>query len=137
MVIRSPKMLSAAEGQSCVNCGARDGTVVAAHYNGLRGAAFGRGERIKCHDLMVADLCSKCHAHFDGPRSGVSSFTDSYAQKVDHSEQFLFLVAKTWIRRIGQGVIRVEGHEPTDTDWLKQQLPQDSIMGDMLSTGKE
>ena len=34
-MIRSKKLLDAARDQSCVNCGVRDGTVVAAHYTDL------------------------------------------------------------------------------------------------------
>ena len=105
-MIRSKKMLAAAKGQSCVNCGASDGTVVAAHYNGLRSYRFGRGTGHKPHDLCVADLCHKCHYKFDVELGG-----SSHDRKIDKSEQFLFLIMQTLIRRIDQGVIKVEGHD--------------------------
>ena len=58
------KLLDAAKDQSCVNCGVRDGTVVAAHYTGLRANLRARAGH-KPHDLCVADLCHKCHYQFD------------------------------------------------------------------------
>ena len=60
--IRSKKLLSAARGESCVNCGTQDGTVVAAHYQGLRSHQYGKGKGQKPHDILVADLCVKCHS---------------------------------------------------------------------------
>jgi len=47
MMTRSRKYLNAAEGQSCVNCGVNDGTVMAAHYQGMRSHAYGKGRGIK------------------------------------------------------------------------------------------
>ena len=49
--IRSKKLLSSARGESCVNCGARDDTVVAAHYQGLRSLSYGKGKSQKPHDM--------------------------------------------------------------------------------------
>jgi hypothetical protein len=104
MILRSKKMLSAAKDQSCVNCGVEDGTVVAAHYSGLRGHTFGKGKGIKPHDLCVADLCMKCHSAFDN-----YTFLDGnlFQAKIDQSEQFLYLIMTTLIRRIEQGVIEI------------------------------
>lgn len=109
-MIRSKKMLNAAKDQSCVNCGARDGTIVAAHYQGMRSQLLGKGMGIKPHDLCIADLCVRCHAAFDAKdvnynKSAVTSFDRS----IDHSEQFLFLIMKTLIRRVEQGTITVDG----------------------------
>ena len=98
-------MLDGARDQTCVNCGRRDGTVVAAHYTGLRSNLLGKGTGHKPHDLCVADLCSHCHYHFDVAGGG-----NSFEQKIDKSEQFLFAIIKTLIRRIEQGVIQIEGH---------------------------
>ena len=42
MTIKSKKMLEGAKGQACVNCGCRDETVVAAHYQGIRSYEFGK-----------------------------------------------------------------------------------------------
>ena len=105
-MIRSKPMLDGAKAQSCVNCGAADGTVVAAHYNGIRSYRFGRGTGHKPHDLCVADLCHKCHYRFDVGFDG-----SSHEKKVDKSEQFLFLIIQTLIRRIDQGVISIKGYD--------------------------
>ena len=43
-----------ARGQSCIRCGADDGTVVLAHYTGVRREAFGGGFGKKVHDAVVA-----------------------------------------------------------------------------------
>lgn len=111
-MIRSKPMLSAAKDQACVNCGARDGTVVSAHYHGLRGHLFGRGTGHKVHDLFVADLCFKCHKAFD-EGTGVTSFQ----VQVDKSEQFLYLICQTLLRRIDQGIIQIKGYKGnTDAD---------------------
>jgi len=108
-MIRSKKMLRAARDQSCVNCGARDGTVVAAHYQGMRSQQLGKGMGIKPHDLCIADLCRACHAAFDAKdvKYDVSSIT-GFGKSIDHSEQFLYLIMKTLLRRIEQGVLTVD-----------------------------
>jgi hypothetical protein len=43
-------------------CGAKDGTVVAAHSNRLRD---GKGKAIKAHDFRIAALCYRCHSRID------------------------------------------------------------------------
>lgn len=45
-----------------MNCGAEDGTVVAAHSNQQK---HGKGMSIKAHDCFVAFLCAKCHHEID------------------------------------------------------------------------
>jgi hypothetical protein len=110
MTIRSKPMLDSARDQACVNCGQADGTVVAAHYTGMRAPWFGKGKAIKGHDFFVADLCHRCHSAFDQYKQ--SARTDSateFQKKIDLSEQFLFLVCKTLLRRVDQGVIHIKG----------------------------
>lgn len=62
MNYRSPKLLSLARGQSCVNCGAEDDTTVAAHSNM---SEHGKGKSIKAHDVYSAHLCFRCHSWAD------------------------------------------------------------------------
>jgi len=59
---RSRKLLDAAKGQSCQNCGADDGTIVAAHSNW---AIHGKGKGIKADDFYIAFLCGNCHIWLD------------------------------------------------------------------------
>ena len=99
-------MLNGAEGQPCVNCGARDGTVVAAHYTGLRAQLLGKGKAEKPHDLCVADLCAKCHSAFD--RYEVSNMSTKYMRQIDQSEQFLYNIIQSLIRRYEQDILNVE-----------------------------
>jgi hypothetical protein len=103
-IFRSKKYLAAAEGQACVHCGVRDGTVVAAHYTGYRGHEFGKGKGIKVSDLLVADLCTTCHSAYDSHR--ISNLSGEYIRKIDQSEQFLTDIARTLARRIEQGVLK-------------------------------
>ncbi len=63
----SKRLRRAAEGQSCVWCGAEDGTVVLAH---LPSWIYGQGSGVgqKTHDWLGGHLCAICHKQFDeGP----------------------------------------------------------------------
>jgi hypothetical protein len=101
--IRSKKIRNAARGQACVNCGINDGTTVAAHYQGMRSLAFGKGTGSKPHDVCVAFLCCKCHMMFD---AGEGSFVkDRFQRKVDLSERFLYCVMLTVIKLCEMGVL--------------------------------
>lgn len=62
MSYRSPKLLKAAEGQSCVHCGAI-GTTVACHANSV---ALGKGTGIKAPDYFAVHFCQGCHDLYDG-----------------------------------------------------------------------
>lgn len=59
---RNKKLLEAVREAPCMNCGAQDGTVVAAHSNQLRD---GKGRGIKAHDYRIAALCYRCHSDLD------------------------------------------------------------------------
>ena len=62
MNYRNKKLLEAVRESPCQLCGARDGTVVAAHSDQLRD---GKGRSIKAHDYRIAALCYTCHAELD------------------------------------------------------------------------
>ena len=102
--IRSEKLLSAAKEATSVNCGIRDDTIVAAHYQGLRSHLYGKGKGQKPHDICTADLCHKCHRAFDNYEVGEGS---DIQKKIDASEQFQHLILQTIIRRINEGVIKL------------------------------
>jgi hypothetical protein len=59
---RNKKLLEVVREAPCMNCGAQDGTVVAAHSNWLRD---GKGKGIKAHDYRIAALCFRCHMMLD------------------------------------------------------------------------
>ena len=105
MTLRSKSYLAAARDQACVHCGARDGTVVAAHLTGLRASEFGKGRGVKPHDVCVADLCQRCHQQYDSYRA--SNLSGEYIRKIDQSEQMLTDILRIMIRRIEQGVITI------------------------------
>ena len=104
--ITSKKMLAGAKDQACVNCGARDETVVAAHYQGIRSNEFGKGMGKKPQDLLVADLCHKCHRAFDNYEG--SSYENRQYRRIDNSEQFLTNIMRTLLRLVEQGIIEVK-----------------------------
>lgn len=96
--IRSRKYLDGARGQSCVRCECSDGTIVAAHYCGFMAHVFGFGKGIKVHDVLVADLCLRCHVYFDQYQG-----TD----KDRRGFEFLICIMKTIIRRYEQGILKL------------------------------
>lgn len=89
---------SLAKDQSCIRCGANDGTVVGAHYTGIRRGAYGGGLGKKAHDICIAHLCMGCHTLMDyGSRCK--------DEKWLHSEEFQHLILLTLIRLWKQGKI--------------------------------
>ena len=67
---RCRELLDAANGSPCVRCGAVDGTVVAAHAQGMVASWFGKGMACKPDDYAVAELCSTCHRLMDSYHDG-------------------------------------------------------------------
>jgi hypothetical protein len=59
---RNDKLLKVVREAPCQQCGAQDGTVVAAHSNQMRD---GKGRSIKAADYRIAALCFKCHYEID------------------------------------------------------------------------
>lgn len=59
---RNKKLKQSAKHESCVSCGADDGTIVWAHSNSQK---HGKGMGIKAHDLFGCYLCHKCHLIYD------------------------------------------------------------------------
>ena len=59
---RSDKLLKSVRDCPCQNCGAMDGTIVAAHSNQMRD---GKGRGLKADDYRIAALCYKCHTELD------------------------------------------------------------------------
>lgn len=92
------KLREAARDQACVRCGRQDGTVVGAHYTGVRRLELGGGFGRKVHDLAMAHLCLDCHRHMDGNRDRETRW--------EHSEEFLLLCLKTAMRLYDQGVLK-------------------------------
>jgi hypothetical protein len=85
---------NAAEGQACIRCSKKDGTIIGAHYNGMFQHRLARGKGAKCHDFLLADLCSECHVYFDTFKEG-----NTY----ERAAEFLVLCAETMVRRHRQG----------------------------------
>lgn len=68
---RNRKLTQSAKHESCVSCGADDGTIVWAHSNRHY---HGKGTGIKAHDLFGAYLCHKCHTEFDSNEMPAHTF---------------------------------------------------------------
>lgn len=94
------KLRDSANGETCVRCGACDGTVVLAHYFGARRHSYGGGMGIKGHDAVAAFLCQACHLCMD-------TLAKDKAQRWLHSEEFLHYCALTWIRWFDKGTVKI------------------------------
>lgn len=92
---RDKKLTKLAYGQSCVNCGAQDGTVVWAHSNL---GEHGKGMGIKAHDCMGMFLCSICHHQLD------QGFLWTKQEK---RELTYHLICKTHMRLWEEGLVKV------------------------------
>lgn len=66
--------------------------------------------RIKCSDLMIADLCYKCHVEFDQMLiAHLNLIEDKTQRKTAYSEEFLHYILLTLHRRLELGyVLRFE-----------------------------
>ncbi len=94
MNFRSPILLRQARDQSCVHCGADDGTIVAAHSNMPE---HGKGQSIKANDCFIAHLCGNCHRWLD-QGSGMDPtglYSDS---REDKREMFRRAMDRTTLR---------------------------------------
>lgn len=105
MIIRNKKITQAAKGRSCVCCGGDDGTIVRAHYSGMRQHQYGKGRGIKGHDCVAADLCMSCHSKFDSHAIGEGETRDM--RRIDQSEQFLHYCIITLVRDIEAGIYKI------------------------------
>lgn len=85
----------------CIKCQST-GTTCGRHYNGIRQHRLGKGRGIKCHPLLVADLCAQCDEDF---QEGSVPKSD-HEWRTAYSEEFLFLCALSSIRRIERGVLK-------------------------------
>ena len=92
------KLTQLSKGQSCIRCGAPD--AYSCHYNGHRQYMLGKGRGKKCHDLATAEFCHRCDLDFSE-----GNFNE-FVSKIDKSEQFLFFIMLTNIRRLENGVIK-------------------------------
>lgn len=92
---RIPKLLALAKNRTCVACHIGDDTIVAAHYQGYRSHAYGKGRGIKPHDAMSAQLCFKCHGEADC--SGLAK------GRIEHSAAFLRYIIVTHLRMYIEG----------------------------------
>jgi hypothetical protein len=74
------KLTDMARHYHCMNCGADDGTIVAAHSNSGR---HGKGMAHKAHDVFVAFLCDRCHRWLDQGTGRDPTNTYDAAEKVE------------------------------------------------------
>jgi hypothetical protein len=97
---RSKKLTQSAKLESCVYCGADDGTVVWAHSNSQR---HGKGMGIKAHDLFGAYLCHSCHHDFDTMPN--HKFVQFYMDGIPKDEWFIKQWEKSMIRACEKGYL--------------------------------
>ena len=79
MTFKSRHLQRMANGQSCIACGAEDGTIVLAHRNEHKARASGI-------DIWALELCYRCHAEYDQGKMSKEEkrrfFNDFYPQQV-------------------------------------------------------
>lgn len=105
---RSPKLLQAAKGQSCVICGTEDSTVVAAHYCGKYANSLGKGLAEKAWDHVCAQLCGRCHAELDSYDGGNNDA---------RSIRFFLAIFETQRRLFERGVLKVNLENYANGEW--------------------
>lgn len=93
-MFRSRKLLDLARGESCVNCGAEDGTIVAAHSNRPE---HGKGQSLKAHDCYIAFLCARCHGWLD-QGSGMDPTHTYQGNRDEKREMFATAMDRTTLR---------------------------------------
>lgn len=91
---RNEKLRRSADGESCVNCGAQDGTVVWGHSNQQ---VFGKGMGLKCSDAAGFYICGRCHTAHDQGRA---------LSKSERRENEFEWIAKSLVRAIEKGVLK-------------------------------
>lgn len=103
---RERKYLQWVASLPCAHCHI-EGQSQAAHYQGMRADAFGRGLGIKTHDLLTAPLCipsgNNCHIRFDNYE--FSTLKDRWGRKIDSSELFEYWILKTLLQAQKEGVL--------------------------------
>lgn len=87
------KITAHAKDMPCINCG-KEGETRACHYNGVRQHDFGKGRGIKASDEATAEFCHECDQRFTE-----GSTDEMWANKWERSEEFMFWVIMTAIRR--------------------------------------
>jgi len=95
------KLTQSSKGKTCISCGAPG--AYSAHYNGPRQHDYGKGRGVKCNDLATAELCAICDSLFTE-----GGMPPGCGTKWERSEAFLHLIMLTNIRRLRDGVLRVD-----------------------------
>ena len=94
------KLTASTKGKTCIKCGGPD--AFSAHYNGVRQHSFGKGRGVKCADMASAEFCYRCDHQFTE-----GSQDERWMNKWERSEEFLFYVTLTNIRRLKDGVLKI------------------------------
>lgn len=95
-----PKLLKYAQHYPCMNCGADDQTIVAAHYQGRMGHKVGRGMGRKAHDAAISYLCRACHDLVDDRSNEADEATRLAIQAT--------AMANTWAALLNDGRVVIK-----------------------------
>ena len=90
------KLTQSSKGSICIKCQGLD--AYACHFNGPRQHSFGKGRGRKGHDLASAEFCHRCDQEFSE-----GSQDERWINKWERSEEFLFYITLTNIRRYEEG----------------------------------
>lgn len=100
---RNAALLRLARDQACQNCGAEDGTTVAAHSNSHDPDHGNKGLSLKSHDIFHAHLCHRCHAWLD---QGSGNDPTGRFASCDKWEMFDRAMHRTWLHLWRSGLVR-------------------------------
>jgi hypothetical protein len=95
------KLTAASKGSTCIKCEAPG--AYACHINGPRQHSLGKGRGIKADDLMTAEFCHSCDQEF----SEGSMMKRWNFNRWERSEEFLFWISMTNVRRLKNGIIKI------------------------------
>lgn len=93
MNLRIPKLRDMARHETCVACGADDGTIVWAHSNLPE---HGKGMSMKATDEMGMFLCFRCHAELD---------QGNKMTRAERRDFILEMICKTHMRLWSEGKV--------------------------------
>lgn len=99
---RYPKITNSAGDVNCIRC-RRPGETRAAHYCGFRSHSLGKGRGLKAFDIATADFCHTCDDLFS--EASYPKWPGG-SKSVERSEEFLFWIIMSTIRRLENGVLK-------------------------------
>lgn len=91
--------------QPCIECGKTPTDV--SHYTGSAGHYLGKGKAQKAHHLMAAPHCRFHHERVEAREMWRLPIEDDFTNRLSHSEGMLVHIARTLIKAVDEGVLKI------------------------------